>query len=293
MSGIGAGGFPADDDDRAGADEPFGANEPDGLGEDDSGDDSEELAATFRPIPGGATCYFAPAQAGVIRSLVGQVAELVRGDSALGDNPLGDSGPGDSGPGDSGPGGSGPGGSAMGDRPGAGGPGAGGPADASGGGLAGPGAAGPGGAGSEEAVPGTPSPDELERMLGLSGNVELPDDPVLARLLPDAYSDDPDASAEFRRYTEESLRAGKISSARAVLASLPAGGGDVVLSEPECQQWLKALNDVRLALGVRLGITDENEDLMSSASVDDPRSAYLWVYQWLAYLQDSLIESLS
>jgi hypothetical protein len=305
MSGIGAGGFPADDDGRAGADEPFGANEPDGLDDDDSGDDSEELAATFRPIPGGASCYFAPAQAGVIRSLVGQVAELVRGDSALGesalgDNPLGDSGPGASGPGGGGPGdnglgegGGGPGGGAMGDRPAAGRPGAGGPADASGGGLAGPGAAGPGGAGSDEGAPGTPSPDELERMLSLSGNVELPDDPVLARLLPDAYSDDREASAEFRRYTEESLRAGKINSARAVLASLPAGGGEVVLSEPECQQWLKALNDVRLALGVRLGITDENEDLMSSTPVDDPRSAYLWVYQWLAYLQDSLIESLT
>lgn len=253
MSGIGPGGFPADDDDRAGPDEPFGAQEPDGLDEDDSADDSEELAATFRPIPGGAACYFAPAQAGVIRSLVGQVAELVRGDSAPGDSALGDDPLGDTGPG----------------------------------------GAGPGGPGSGEPTPGTPSPDELEQMLGLSGNVELPDDPVLARLLPDAYSDDPEASAEFRRYTEESLRASKINSARAVLASLPAGGGEVVLSEPECQQWLKALNDVRLALGVRLGITDENEDLTSGASVDDPRSAYLWVYQWLAYLQDSLIESLS
>jgi hypothetical protein len=67
----------------------------------------------------------------------------------------------------------------------------------------------------------------------------------------------------------------------------------VVLTEPECQQWLKALNDVRLALGVRLGITDENEDLAEDLSVDDPRAAYIWVYHWLAYLQDSLIESLT
>src|SRR5215469_3728115 len=34
----------------------------------------------------------------------------------------------------------------------------------------------------------------------------LPEDPVLARLLPDAYADDPGAAAEFRRYTESSLR---------------------------------------------------------------------------------------
>ena len=118
---------------------------------------------------------------------------------------------------------------------------------------------------------GGDSPDELEMLLGLSANAELPDDPVLARLLPDAYSDDPQASAEFRRYTEESLRSSKINSAQAVLASLPAGGGDVVLSEPECQQWLRSLNDVRLALGVRLGITEEDEDLTENLSVNDPK----------------------
>ena len=284
MSPIGPGGFPADDDDRAGPGEPFGGSEPDEVSEpelsdvDDADDDDElegdeELAATFRPIPGGAACYFAPAQAGVIRSLVGQVAELIRGESGLSGTGVDPADPAD----------------VPGGLPGAGGLGGQGGPDVPGS-RAG---AGPGAARSGESVPGTPSPDELERMLGFSGNVELPDDPVLARLLPDAYSDDPEASAEFRRYTEESLRAGKINAARAVLASLPAGGGDVVLSESECQMWLKALNDVRLALGVRLGITAENEDPLGSASVDDPRSAYLWVYQWLAYLQDSLIESLS
>lgn len=207
----------------------------DDLGADPGDDTEDELAATFRPIPGGAACYFAPAQAGVIRSLVGQVAELITNE--LGGDPD--------------------------DLP-----------------------------AGEPASLDSAAPEELEKMLGLSGNAELPDDPVLARLLPDAYSGDPEASAEFRRYTEESLRSAKINSAQAVLASLPAGGGDVVLSEPECQHWLKALNDVRLALGVRLGITDEEQDLTENLSASDPRSAYIWVYQWLAYLQDSLIESL-
>jgi hypothetical protein len=135
--------------------------------------------------------------------------------------------------------------------------------------------------------------DTLEAELGLSTHVELPDDPVLARLLPDGYADDPEASTEFRRYTEETLRTAKVASAQTVLASLPSGGGEVRLSEMECQQWLRALNDVRLALSVRLGITDENEDLSEHLAADDPRSAYVWVYQWLAYLQDSLIEALT
>jgi hypothetical protein len=194
---------------------------------DDYGEGQAEVAAAFRPMPGGAVAFFEQAQAGVIRSLVGQIAELVTSES-------------------------------------------------------------------ETAQPGTDSDQtDLEAQLGLSSNVEPPDDPVLARLLPDGYSNDPDAAAEFRRYTEESLRSSKIASAQAVLASLPSGGGEVRLSEPECQQWLRALNDVRLALSVRLGITDENDDLMENLSVDDPRSAYVWVYQWLAYLQDSLIEALS
>jgi hypothetical protein len=210
------------------AGDSFGDAYDDAFGEpvgDQAGDEGD-IAAAFHPIPGGAAAFFEPAQAGVIRSLVGQVAELVRSEE---DGP---------------------------------------------------------------ASQGT-SPDELEMLLGLSGNDELPDDPVLARLLPDAYRDDPESSAEFRRYTEESLRSGKITSAQAVLAALPAEGGEVVLSEPECQQWLRALNDVRLALGVRLGITDENEDLTEGLSADEPRAAYIWVYQWLAYLQDSLIEALT
>lgn len=242
MTGTGPGPFPADDDDRPGRNGPVNGEPPGGApfggemfdDDPDPEDDGDETTAMFRPIPGGAACHFGPVQAGVLRSLVGLVAELIS--SELGD---------------------------AADRSSAG------PADLD-----------------------SAAPDELEKMLGLSGNAELPEDPVLARLLPDAYSGDPQASAEFRRYTEESLRAGKINSAQAVLASLPAGGGDVVLSEPECQHWLKAINDVRLALGVRLGITDENEDLTGSLSAEDPRSASVGVYQWLAYLQDSLVEAL-
>jgi Domain of unknown function (DUF2017) len=146
---------------------------------------------------------------------------------------------------------------------------------------------------SDGAPGGGDEADELEKLLGLSGRSELPDDPVLARLLPDAYSDDPDAAAEFRRYTEESLRAGKLETAQTVLTTLPPTGGEVVLNEAECQAWLRALNDIRLALGVRLGITDEEQDLAGDLPDNDPRAAYLMLYQWLAYLQDSLLDALT
>jgi hypothetical protein len=121
---------------------------------------------------------------------------------------------------------------------------------------------------------------------------ELPDDPILARLLPDAYADDEKASGEFRRYTEIGLRSGKVAAAQTVLDTLPASGGRVRLSAADAQAWLRALNDVRLSLGVVLGVTDDFDDTVRNLPADDPRAAYIGVYQWLAYLQESLVEAL-
>ena len=135
--------------------------------------------------------------------------------------------------------------------------------------------------------------DELAAQLGLSEATEAPQDPILARLLPDAYSGDAEAASEFRRYTEQGLRSAKVAAARTVLATLPPSGGKVRLSEPEAQAWLRALNDVRLALGVWLGITEEPDEQEAELSPDDPQTAYLWIYQWLAFLQESLVEALS
>ena len=50
---------------------------------------------------------------------------------------------------------------------------------------------------------------------------------------------------------------------------------------------------MRLALGVRLGVTEESDVLNEDVQPDDPRYAYVEVYQWLAYLQESLVNALS
>ncbi len=141
-------------------------------------------------------------------------------------------------------------------------------------------------------TPGTPSPAELEAMLGIGRPAEVPQDPALARLLPDAYRDDPDAAGEFRRFTEQSLRTAKQQSARAVLDTLPSGGGPVKLSGEQAQCWLRALNDVRLALGVRLGVTEEFEEQWQELDPLDPRSAAFEVYAWLGGVQESLVQAL-
>src|SRR6266566_7814607 len=61
----------------------------------------------------------------------------------------------------------------------------------------------------------------LEAMVQGPGADRPPEDPVLARLLPDGYRDDPAAAGEFRRYTEPALRSAKHQAAQAMLDTLP------------------------------------------------------------------------
>jgi len=122
---------------------------------------------------------------------------------------------------------------------------------------------------------------------------QLPDDPVLARLLPDGYRDDPDAAGEFRKYTESSLRSVKQQAAQEMLDTLPEAGGKIQLTHDQAQAWLKALNDVRLALGVRLNVTEEFEEQWGRLRADDPQWAAYEVYAWLGAVQESLVQALA
>lgn len=132
----------------------------------------------------------------------------------------------------------------------------------------------------------------IEDLLGLSASSRLPDDPALARLLPDAYPGDEAAAGEFRRYTERGLRSGKVAAARTVLGTLPEDGGQVRLTQQDAQAWLRSLNDVRLVLGVRLKVTEDRDEMLERAGLGGPGAAALWVYDWLSFLQESLVRAL-
>lgn len=142
--------------------------------------------------------------------------------------------------------------------------------------------------GAEEA----PSDDPLEALVGTLGTSTVrPSDPALARLLPDAYADDEEAAADFRRYTEPALRATKRTAARTALSTLVADGARV-LSEDEAQAWLRALNDLRLTLGTRLGVTDDDSG-ETADDADDPRGYAYAVYDYLSWLQETLLRVLA
>jgi len=146
--------------------------------------------------------------------------------------------------------------------------------------------------------------DPLDQLVGMSGPVTRPEDPVLLRLLPDGYSDEPgseDANADFRRYTERGLRDDKVANAEAVIASLRVAGADtatdddpvdVELDEAGVQAWLRSLTDLRLAIGTRLGVADGDEERWESLADDDPAKAMHDVYDWLGFLQETLVRTL-
>ncbi|MFC7326949.1 DUF2017 domain-containing protein [Marinactinospora rubrisoli] len=141
-----------------------------------------------------------------------------------------------------------------------------------------------------------PAPqDEFAEMVGIGGSSEKPDDPVLARLFPDAYADDTESAGDFRRYTEDGLRRHKRENANAVLSALPESGGRITLGRPEALAWMKSLNDVRLALGTRLGVEEESYQAHLRGernAADSSNEAALHIYDWLGGLQDTLVHAL-
>jgi len=120
----------------------------------------------------------------------------------------------------------------------------------------------------------------------------LPEDPVLARLLPDGYADDPQAAGEFRKYTESSLREAKKYFAQTLLDTLPLKGGRVRLTGDQARDWLRTLNDVRLMFGVRLEVTEDFEEQLAALAPGDPKIAAFEVYGWLGAVQESLVRAL-
>jgi hypothetical protein len=130
--------------------------------------------------------------------------------------------------------------------------------------------------------------DQLEQLLEADAD-DVGDDPVIARLLPDGHRGDPEAAADYRELTEASLRSGKADDLAMVRATLPDGGGEVRLDADQAAAWLRTTNDLRLALGTRLEISEDTEPPEEIAGEEDQQLA---VYYWLTALQGSLVDAL-
>lgn len=128
--------------------------------------------------------------------------------------------------------------------------------------------------------------DPLAKLVGLDGPTTISADPVLARLFPDAYRDDEANSADFRRFTQPDLQRQKLANAQVVQNGLEKFPGEFPVDKADLTAWLLTLNDLRLALGTRIGLDNETEVQLG----DESLTPIFGIYDWLTGLQGSLID---
>jgi Domain of unknown function (DUF2017) len=122
--------------------------------------------------------------------------------------------------------------------------------------------------------------DELEGLL------DDPDDPELRRLFPPAYSE-PTDDEQYRSLVRDQLVSGRSKA----LATVRATMGSDTLDADQADQWLRALNDMRLVLGTRWDVTEQLD--YGKLDLDEPRGRELAVYGYLSWLQEQLVEALA
>ncbi|TAM68676.1 MAG: DUF2017 family protein [Microbacteriaceae bacterium] len=131
--------------------------------------------------------------------------------------------------------------------------------------------------------------DELLALLDERDTVPpgMPSDPAVLRLLPDAYRQDAEAAAEFRRFTQDELITAKRADARAI-ADAARAGNEVALDRASAIPWLRSLTDLRLVLADRLGIQNDGDEGDDSPEAEPAQQVYLW----LGNLQGWILETL-
>ncbi len=137
--------------------------------------------------------------------------------------------------------------------------------------------------------------DELRELLrSLAGQMtelieDEPEDPSLRRLFPTAYTDDPFRDAEYQVMSGDRLRDGR----KASYEMLERVIGHQVVTDDELGALLRALNDVRLVVGTRLDVSEDDEPFGSEADPDDPADQLRWLYDVLTLVQSEVVDALS
>jgi uncharacterized protein DUF2017 len=153
------------------------------------------------------------------------------------------------------------------------------------------------------AVQATLEPTEVELLRALAQELRTlyvaddDEDPVYDRLFPRAYLDptQEEAEKEWQEMVHPELLRDRLDALDAIATSLDRGGPHrdklrTELTADETQSWLGVLNDARLALGTRLQVTEDMDDITLDPS--DPKTPTIAAYMWLTEVQADLLETL-
>ena len=67
---------------------------------------------------------------------------------------------------------------------------------------------------------------------------------------------------------------------------------DVELDQPTAEIWMRSFTDLRLALATRLGVEQDDDAYWDALPDEDPRAQAHDIYDWVGYLQETLIRAL-
>ena len=114
------------------------------------------------------------------------------------------------------------------------------------------------------------------------------DDPGLRRLFPTAYVNDPDRDAEYQILARHELIDARLSA----IDTMQATVGAAVLSDDELRAWMTTVNQLRLVLGTRLEISEDDPDeLDEPGDPDDPEFQQRLIYHWLTGVLALIIDA--
>ena len=111
-------------------------------------------------------------------------------------------------------------------------------------------------------------------------------DPSLRRLFPTAYHQDPERDREYQALVRDDLADRRRAAVDRFVATVDADR----LTEEELVAWLGAINDLRLVLGTRLDVSEDEGPLLDE---DDPDAPLVALYGYLGWLLEQVVDALS
>ena len=111
-------------------------------------------------------------------------------------------------------------------------------------------------------------------------------DPGLRRLFPTAYADDPERDREYQQLVRDELAERRRAAVDTLVATVDADH----LDEDELLAWMGAVNDLRLVLGTRLDVSEDEGPLLDE---DDPDAPLVALYGYLGFLLENIVDALA
>jgi len=113
------------------------------------------------------------------------------------------------------------------------------------------------------------------------------DDPSLTRLFPTAYPDDPERDAGYHALVRDELLERRFAALDALERTIEGGE----LDEEALSAWMRSLNDLRLVLGTRLDVSEDDDP--GDLDPDDPLAPAWAIYHYLGALQGMVVDALT